>query len=105
MNNLSNHTNIIGFAAGVILIISYIPQLIKIIYTKSAKDISLPMYFLILASEILWVAYGFLQKDIQIIWVNISCIVITLCILVVTIFTKYKNTIHKTTLEDTLDGI
>lgn len=112
MNDLSDSTNIIGFAAGIILIISYIPQLIKIIITKSAKDISILMYILILISQILWVLYGFLQYDIQIIWVNISCAVITVCILIITVFIKYFfiavhesgtttiQSIQMTTLED-----
>jgi MtN3 and saliva related transmembrane protein len=61
---------IIGFTGGGLIVISLIPQLITIIQNKSSKNISIPMYFLLLLAQILWILYGVLKNDLQVLLTN-----------------------------------
>jgi len=61
---------ILGLAAGTITSITFLPQVIKIWQTKSAKDLSLAMLALLMLGVSLWLAYGLLVKDAAIIYTN-----------------------------------
>ena len=50
----------IGFAAGILIAISMIPQLVKSYKTKKVEDVSLLMLFIALVGTALWVIYGYL---------------------------------------------
>ena len=61
---------ILGLVAGTITSITFIPQVIKIWQTRSAKDISMVMLLLLLLGVSIWLAYGIIVKDIAIIYTN-----------------------------------
>ena len=61
---------ILGLVAGTITSITFLPQVIKIWKTKSAKDLSLMMMLLLMLGVILWLSYGLLVKDAAIIYTN-----------------------------------
>ena len=61
---------ILGLVAGTITSITFLPQVIKIWKTKSAKDISLMMMLLLMLGVILWLSYGLMIKDAAIIYTN-----------------------------------
>ena len=48
-------TELIGIVASILIILCYIPQVIKIYKTKTAEDISLEMYLILLVAIILWI--------------------------------------------------
>lgn len=50
--------SILGYVAGMLVIISLLPQTIKILKTKSTKDISLWRYIIYILGLILWVTYA-----------------------------------------------
>lgn len=52
--------DVIGYAAGFLVMISFIPQVIKTYTSKRAEDISIPMLFLTLTANLLYVFYGIL---------------------------------------------
>ena len=79
----------IGIAAGVLTGISLLPQLIKIIKTKKADDISWVMLFVLLAGISLWIWYGALKKDWPIIITNSFSVCVNLIIIGFSL--KYKN--------------
>ena len=62
--------SILGLAAGTITSITFVPQVIKIWKTRSARDLSLNMLLLLLLGVSMWLAYGILVKDISIIYTN-----------------------------------
>lgn len=62
---------IVGYAASAITVLTFLPQVIKTWKEKSAKDISLMMFLIAIANEILWIAYGVMVKDEIIIATNI----------------------------------
>lgn len=75
------YIDIIGVIAGLLIIISFIPQLVTIIKNKSAKDISVLMYIILLVAQILWMVYGILKNDLQIIITNTVTSFITVLII------------------------
>ena len=79
---------IIGLAAATCTTLSFVPQAVKIIKTKHAKDLSLPMYSILAAGIFLWLVYGILIKDLPIILANAIALLFTSTILVLKI--KYK---------------
>jgi MtN3 and saliva related transmembrane protein len=49
---------VLGFTAGSISMISFIPQVYKTWKIKSAKDVSIQMFILYTTSTFLWIVYG-----------------------------------------------
>ena len=84
-----NMIQIIGIAAGVLTSVSMIPQLIKIIQKKDAKDVSIIMLLVLLAGLALWTIYGFMRKDLPIIVTNSFSFALNIVVLVYRI--KYSG--------------
>jgi len=73
---------IIGLSAATLTMFSFIPQIIKILRTKSAKDVSLVTLLQLATGVSLWIAYGMHLKDSIIITAN----VVTLTTLLILLF-------------------
>jgi MtN3 and saliva related transmembrane protein len=58
---------IIGIVAGILTSSSFIPQLVKIIKTKKAEDVSAFMLYTRELGLGLWIWYGILQQDLPVI--------------------------------------
>ncbi len=58
--------DIIGFAAGTLMAITMVPQIIKSLKTKSVQDISFLMLIIYVTSSILWTIYGILIKSLPV---------------------------------------
>jgi len=58
-----DYMTIIGLAAAALGGISLFPQLLKVLKTKSTKDISLGMIIIFSSSIFLWLVYGILMKN------------------------------------------
>ena len=76
-----NMIQIIGIAAGGLTSVSMIPQLIKIIQKKDAKDVSILMLLVLMAGLALWAIYGFMREDIPIIVTNCFSFVLNIVVL------------------------
>lgn len=72
---------ILGLVAGTITSITFLPQVIKIWQTKSAKDLSMAMLLLLMLGVILWLAYGLFVMDAAIIYTNSMVLVMSLVML------------------------
>jgi MtN3 and saliva related transmembrane protein len=55
--------DIIGYLAGLLILVSIIPQIIKSWKTKSTKDISLLRYLIYVVGVILWLVYGIILHN------------------------------------------
>ena len=55
----------IGFAAGLLVAISSLPQFIKSWKTKSTKDIALLWLLINIVGQILWISYGIFKNSIS----------------------------------------
>ncbi len=80
-----NYVNILGFIAGTLTTIAFVPQVIKIWKTKSTKDISLGMFVILCTGISLWVVYGILVKSLPVVVANATTLVFALLILVLKI--------------------
>lgn len=72
---------ILGLVAGTITSITFLPQVIKIWQTKSAKDLSMAMLLLLMLGVILWLAYGLFVMDAAIIYTNSMVLAMSLVML------------------------
>ena len=61
---------IIGLIAGTITSITFLPQVIRIWKTRSAKDLSMVMMIMLIVGTSLWLSYGLMIKDAAIIYTN-----------------------------------
>jgi MtN3 and saliva related transmembrane protein len=62
--------SIIGFMAATITTAGFLPQTIKTVKTKQAKDVSLWMYLILTVGVTLWFTYGMYKQDWPIILAN-----------------------------------
>lgn len=61
---------IIGFSAAILSTIAFLPQAIKVWKTKSAKDLSVKTFVILVAALSMWLIYGILKNDLPIISAN-----------------------------------
>lgn len=61
---------LVGFGAGTLCTLAYLPQALHSFRTKSVRDISLVMLVSLNVGLLLWVAYGFLIHSLPIILPN-----------------------------------
>ena len=57
------NVNFLGYIAGILVVVSLLPQVIKSWKTKSTKDISLERYVIYIIGLILWIAYAVIIKN------------------------------------------
>lgn len=79
--------NIIGYVAAFLTTVAFLPQTIKVIYTKDTKSLSLIGYSLFFVGVLLWEIYGILNEQYPIIIANIITAILTFIIL----FYKIKD--------------
>jgi len=63
-------TTLVGVVAGILTTSSFVPQVVKTWKTRHTKDLSLFMFFMLLAGIALWLTYGIVRRDIPIILAN-----------------------------------
>ena len=78
---------LVGYIAGFLTLIGYLPQTIKTIRTRHTKGISLATFSIIGTSAFLWVVFGF-SRSIPVIWVTNA--VVCTCSLII-IYIKITN--------------
>lgn len=83
-----NLKDILGFAAATLTTIAFLPQLIKVWQTKSAKDISYEMLIVFCSGVFLWLIYGIYIQSLPIIIANLLTLIFNMIILGLKI--KYK---------------
>ena len=83
-----NGTDILGYVAGAVTALTFLPQVIKTWKEKSAKDISLPMFMIAASNNIMWIVYGALLNN----WVIILTNSVVLSFALIMIFFKLRYT-------------
>ncbi len=73
---------VLGLFGAALTTLSLFPQLIKVIKTRSTKDISTGMMILLSTAFAVWLIYGILTGDIPLIVANIFSVLQGLVILV-----------------------
>ena len=65
-----DYIKMLGLAAGTITSVTFLPQVLRIYKTKSAKDISSAMLGMLIVGVSMWLAYGIAVNDIAIMYTN-----------------------------------
>jgi MtN3 and saliva related transmembrane protein len=86
-----DYIDIIGLAAAAMGGVSLFPQVLKVLKTKSTKDISRETILILATSIFLWLIYGVLLKNFPIILANSFGLIQALIIL----FFKIRNQLKK----------
>ena len=72
----------IGILAGILCTISFLPQVIKIVKTKQAKDLSIVTFLIFSLGVFLWLIYGFLIGDLPVILANTFTLILSSIIVI-----------------------
>jgi len=80
--------DILGYAAGAITSLTFLPQVIKTWKEKSAKDVSLLMFIIAAINEVMWIVYGVLLNNWVIILTN--SIVLAMSLTMIYLKLRYK---------------
>ena len=83
-------TTILGYTAGTLIILAYLPQSIKTIKSRSTKDISLLFSLILTIAEILWIVYAIIIHSYPLLLTNAVSVVLLFPILAI----KLKNEIN-----------
>jgi MtN3 and saliva related transmembrane protein len=78
--------DLLGLAAGALTTIAFVPQVVRIVKTRSAHDISWWMFGLFSAGVVLWLWYGMMLQALPVIVAN----VITLALALAILFLKWR---------------
>ena len=67
----------IGFLAGALTTIAFVPQALKMYTTKSGKDISARMLLIFSAGIVLWLIYGIMIESLPVILANVVTLILS----------------------------
>jgi MtN3 and saliva related transmembrane protein len=71
----------LGSLAGICTTFAFLPQVIKVIKTRSVNDISISMYIIFCSGLALWIIYGIYLKSMPLILANVMTLVLASAIL------------------------
>lgn len=74
-------TELLGLVAGALTTIAFIPQVWRIWRTRSARDISAPMYLIFTSGVALWLFYGLRLGAVPVILANAITLLLALAVL------------------------
>ena len=80
---------LLGLVAGTCTSASLVPQLIKTVKKKTAEDVSVFMFIVMLTGNALWIYYGFIKSELPIIATNILSLALNVALIILKF--KYKN--------------
>ena len=93
MEDLVVYTDIIGTIAGILVLSSFVPQIVKAYKTKKMSDVSVHLMILIASGMFLWVIYGFIRSDPVIIGTNATGFALNITLLTMKIrYAKMQKT-------------
>ncbi|WP_374634642.1 SemiSWEET transporter [Ferrovibrio sp.] len=72
----------VGLLAGTLTTVAYLPQVIQVWRTRSARDISLGMFLLMVSGISLWLVYGLMIGSVALIAANSVTLVLTMLVLI-----------------------
>ena len=77
-----NTTTIVGFFAGFLTTVSFLPQVLKTWKSRSTSDLSMGMLSVFSLGVMCWLVYGFLLQESPMIFWNSVTLILVLVILI-----------------------
>lgn len=84
-------TDAIGFLAGALTTIAFVPQALKMYASKSGKDVSARMLLIFSAGVILWLIYGIMIGSLPVILANLVTLILSATIIALKIRYSRSN--------------
>jgi MtN3 and saliva related transmembrane protein len=84
-----DYVQLLGLLAAIFITGANIPQVLKVIKTRSTKSLSTATYSLLFTGGLLWVVYGIMRQDIPIILANAISAILCGIILFIKLLAKY----------------
>jgi MtN3 and saliva related transmembrane protein len=78
----------LGYLAGLLTVLSFLPQVLRAWRTRQTRDLSLRTFVLLVAAGACWVTYGVLERDWPVITTNVGMLVLNISLLVAKL--RYK---------------
>jgi len=75
------NADVIGWLATTLTTFAFVPQVWRAWKTRSARDLSLPMYLIFTTGVALWLVYGLMIHSWPIIIGNIVTLILASCVL------------------------
>jgi MtN3 and saliva related transmembrane protein len=85
-----NFVEILGYTAGFITSLTFLPQVIKTWKEKSAKDISLWMFIIAAVNEVMWIAYGALLEPLNWVIIITNSVILVMSLTMIFLKLNYK---------------
>lgn len=79
---MHHYASMIGFIAATLTTIAFVPQVIKVWRSRSARDVSLGMYALFSTGVAIWLLYGILISSWPVILANAITLVLAIAVIV-----------------------
>ena len=73
---------LIGYFAGFLTTIAFVPQVLKTWKSKSASDLSLGMFLVFSLGVLCWFIYGILLAEVPIVFWNTVTLILALALLI-----------------------
>lgn len=86
---MADINQLVGYAAACLTTISFVPQVLKVWQTRSARDVSLGMYALFTLGVAMWLVYGLLIEAWPVIIANVITLILAGAVLVMKL--KFTN--------------
>ena len=80
---------IVAIAAGILILIGWVPQIIQGYKTKKLEDVSKYLMVAIFSGAVLWLIYGIEIDDVYIVGVNLAAMFLTMTVLIMKL--KYER--------------
>src|SRR5215469_11365644 len=86
---------VIGYAAGTLTTLAYLPQALHSFRTRSVRDLSLTMLVTLNSGLLLWVVYGLWIRSMPLILTNVLTFVLAFPLLVMKVrFHSHESHLH-----------
>ena len=73
---------LIGYFAGFLTTVAFVPQVLKTWKSKSASDLSLGMFLVFSLGVLCWLIYGILLVEVPIVFWNTVTLILALALLI-----------------------
>jgi MtN3 and saliva related transmembrane protein len=83
--------DILGYSAGAITTLTFLPQVIKTWKMKSARDVSLLMFIIAAVNEVMWIAYGALLNPVNWVIILTNTIVLAMSLTMIVLKLRYQH--------------
>jgi MtN3 and saliva related transmembrane protein len=77
-----DNATLIGYFAGFLTTVAFVPQVLKTWKSKSASDLSLGMFLIFSLGVLCWLIYGILLTEIPIVFWNTVTLILALALLI-----------------------